>query len=91
MRYEIKIPIKEDDLILFYNWRDNIRGLKKTHKDRLVNSIYYDEKNLTFANDNFTDQCIISRGSSCENVNVAEGGKSSTEWNFYKCKHRGPQ
>ena len=52
MRYEIKIPIKEDDLILFYNWRDNIRGLKKTHKDRVVNSIYYDEKNLTFANDN---------------------------------------
>lgn len=52
MRYEIKIPIKEDDLILFYNWRDNIRGLKKTHKARVVNSIYYDEKNLTFANDN---------------------------------------
>ena len=52
MRFEIKIPITEDNLLLFYNWRDNIRGLKKIYKDRVVNSIYYDEKNLTFANDN---------------------------------------
>lgn len=52
MRYEIKIPITEENLLLFYSWRDNIRGLKKIHKDRVVNSIYYDEKNLTFANDN---------------------------------------
>ena len=52
MRYEIKIPISEKNLLLFYNWRDSIKGLKKVHQDRKVNSIYYDEKNLTFANDN---------------------------------------
>ena len=52
MRYEIKIPITEDNLLLFYNWRDKIKGLKKIYQDRVVNSIYYDEKNLTFANDN---------------------------------------
>ena len=52
MRYEIKIPITEDNLLLFYNWRDKIKGLKKIYQDRVLNSIYYDEKNLTFANDN---------------------------------------
>jgi len=52
MRYEIKIPITDDNLLIFYNWRDNLRNLKKIYQDRIVNSIYYDEKNLTFANDN---------------------------------------
>ena len=52
MRYEIKIPISENNLPFFYNWRDNLKSLKKAHDDRIVNSLYYDDFNLNFAHDN---------------------------------------
>ncbi len=52
MRYEVKIPLSYDNLNIFEKWLLNQKNINTTHKPRIISSIYYDDVNLGFANDN---------------------------------------
>tara|TARA_B100000242_G_C42901996_1_gene418337 strand:- start:140 stop:796 length:657 start_codon:yes stop_codon:yes gene_type:complete len=52
MRYEVKIPLSFDNLNIFEKWLLNQKNINKIYKPRIISSIYYDDINLGFANDN---------------------------------------
>jgi len=54
MRYEIKIPLIKSNLSIFENWLLKEKNINSTYKERSVSSIYFDDINLNFANDNLT-------------------------------------
>ena len=52
MRHEIKIPFKDDFNNYFLNWKDFEHKISKTYQDRYIDSMYYDDEELTIAQDN---------------------------------------
>ena len=54
MRNEIKIPVNKDFNLYFDHWKDFQNKISRTYKDRLINSIYYDDENFTTAQNNLS-------------------------------------
>ena len=54
MRNEIKIPINKDFFSHFNNWKDFEKKISNPYKDRLINSIYFDDENFATAQDNLS-------------------------------------
>ena len=54
MRYEIKFPIYLDKINLMSQWLNSMKDIKLHYKNRIVNSIYYDDDNLNCARDNIS-------------------------------------
>ena len=54
MRKEIKIPLNKNFKNIFNDWSDFKSKLLKTHDNRIVTSVYYDDDNFSLANDNFS-------------------------------------
>ena len=54
MRNEIKIPINKDFNSYFDHWKDFQNKISRPYKDRLINSIYYDDENFTTAQNNLS-------------------------------------
>ena len=52
MRYEVKVPLNYDNLKIFKSWIFKQKNINSIHKPRIISSIYYDDVNLGFANDN---------------------------------------
>ncbi len=52
MRHEIKIPFKNDFDSYYLNWKDFRNKFNKLYDDRLISSIYYDDNELSLAQDN---------------------------------------
>ena len=51
-RYEIKIPISEDNFPIYKNWTLQLNRLSKIYDDRIINSIYFDCVDYSSAYDN---------------------------------------
>tara|TARA_Y100000741_G_scaffold321427_1_gene270581 strand:- start:812 stop:1462 length:651 start_codon:yes stop_codon:yes gene_type:complete len=49
MRFEIKIPIIKNNILIMDEYLNNLKGLKKHHENRYINSIYYDTEKLSLA------------------------------------------
>ena len=54
MRNEIKIPFNKDFSLFFDHWKDFQNKVSRSYKDRLINSIYYDDENFTTAQNNLS-------------------------------------
>ena len=54
MRNEIKIPVNKDLNLYFDHWKDFQNKVFRPYKDRLINSIYYDDENFTTAHNNLS-------------------------------------
>ena len=54
MRNEIKIPVNKDFNSYFDHWKDFQNKISRPYKDRLINSIYYDDENFTTAQNNLS-------------------------------------
>ena len=54
MRNEIKIPINEEFSLIFDCWKDFKNKISRPYKDRIVNSIYYDDEEFETAQDNLS-------------------------------------
>lgn len=54
MRYEIKIPLTENNLSIYNDWLLSIKNINLSYKERRVSSIYFDDVNLNFASDNLS-------------------------------------
>ena len=54
MRNEIKIPVNKDFNLYFDHWKDFQNKISRPYKDRLINSIYYDDENFTTAQNNLS-------------------------------------
>ena len=54
MRNEIKIPLNKDFNSYFDHWKDFQNKISRPYKDRLINSIYYDDENFTTAQNNLS-------------------------------------
>ncbi len=54
MRNEIKIPVNKDYNLYFDHWKDFQNKVSRPYKDRLINSIYYDDENFTTAQNNLS-------------------------------------
>ena len=52
MRHEIKIPFKDDFNSYFLDWKDFKYKISKSYEDRYINSMYYDDDELSLAQDN---------------------------------------
>ncbi len=52
MRHEIKIPFNNDFNSYFLNWKDFKNKFVKPYSDRSISSVYYDDDELTIAQDN---------------------------------------
>ena len=51
---EIKIPVNKDLNLYFDHWKDFQNKVFRPYKDRLINSIYYDDENFTTAHNNLS-------------------------------------
>ncbi len=51
-RYELKFPIRKDQIHLVNNWIDSNKFIKNHHPEREINSCYYDTPFYKNANDN---------------------------------------
>ena len=49
MRHEIKIPFYKDDYFTIKKFIKTTRGIVRHHKNRKINSIYFDTKDFQFA------------------------------------------
>jgi hypothetical protein len=49
MRYEIKIPVQKNNIFIMDEYLNRLKGLKKHHENRFLNSIYYDTEKLSLA------------------------------------------
>lgn len=49
MRHEIKIPFYKDDSLIIKKFIKTTRGIVRHHKNRKINSIYFDTKDFQFA------------------------------------------
>lgn len=54
MRNEIKIPITKDYKFYFDYWKDFQNKISRPYKDRIINSVYYDDENFSTAQDNLS-------------------------------------
>ena len=54
MRNEIKIPINRDFRLHFDQWKDFDTKIFRHHKDRYINSIYYDDDDFITAKNNLS-------------------------------------
>ena len=54
MRNEIKIPVNKDFNLYFDHWKDFQNKISRPYKDRLINSIYYDDESFTTAQNNLS-------------------------------------
>ena len=48
-RYEIKIPIDENNFVKYKNWLLELKGVSSAYSDRIINSIYFDSINYDSA------------------------------------------
>jgi len=53
-RYEIKVPIDENNFNKYKNWLHQLSGISMAYEDRVINSIYFDSINYDSANANLT-------------------------------------
>ncbi len=51
-RYEIKVPISQYNEIIFQNWFLSLRNIRVHNPSREINNIYFDNLNLSFAQNN---------------------------------------
>ena len=49
MRYEIKIPVQKNNILIMDEYLANLKGLRKHHDNRFLSSIYYDTEKLSLA------------------------------------------
>ncbi len=49
MRYEIKIPVQKNNIMIMDEYLNSLKGLRKHHDNRFLCSIYYDTEKLSLA------------------------------------------
>jgi len=54
MRYELKYIFSENEVSKFFNWFHCLKSIKKIYNSRKIYNIYYDDLNLSSAQDNLT-------------------------------------
>lgn len=53
-RYEIKIPISENNFSVYKTWSLQLKGLSSLYSDRIINTIYFDCLDYSSAYDNIS-------------------------------------